>query len=92
MVSMRECIADTVVCGTPIRKGERVAFGIAFGGGPHVCPGAQLARLEARVLLEVLIEKVERLELEAGHRWEKVPVFWANGPRSLPATIELRSA
>ncbi|MFP6640016.1 MAG: cytochrome P450 [Myxococcota bacterium] len=60
---------------------------ITFGNGPHVCPGASLARLEGRVLLDVLLEKVERIELEAGYRRQKVPVFWANGPQSLPASL-----
>jgi len=60
---------------------------VAFGGGPHVCPGASLARLEGRVLLDVLVEKVDRVELDVGYRWSKVPVFWANGPQELPATL-----
>lgn len=60
---------------------------ITFGNGPHVCPGASLARLEGRVLLEVLIEKVERIELQTGYRRQKVPVFWANGPQALPAKL-----
>ena len=64
---------------------------ITFGNGPHVCPGASLARLEGRVLLDVLIEKGERIELEAGYRLKKVPVFWANGPQHLPATLTARA-
>ena len=31
---------------------------IAFGGGPHVCPGASLARLEARVALDAFLDRV----------------------------------
>ena len=65
---------------------------IAFGGGPHVCPGASLARLEGRVLLEVLIERVATIDLEPGLAWEKVPVFWANGPAGLPARLTARAA
>ena len=65
---------------------------IAFGGGPHVCPGASLARLEGRVLLEVLAEKVAAIEVAPDHRWRKVPVFWANGPRDLPAKLTPRAA
>ena len=59
----------------------------AFGGGPHVCPGASLARLEARVVLEVAVERLARIELAPGFVWEKVPVFWANGPARLPARL-----
>lgn len=60
---------------------------LAFGGGPHVCPGAVLARLEGRVLLDVLADRVERIELPAGWRPQPVPVFWANGHASLPAKL-----
>jgi cytochrome P450 family 142 subfamily A polypeptide 1 len=62
----------------------------AFGGGPHVCPGASLARLEARVLLEVAVERLERIDLAPGFEWEKVPVFWANGPERLPTRLHVR--
>lgn len=65
---------------------------IAFGGGPHVCPGASLARLEGRVLLEMLLEKVGSIQLEPDYVWKKVPVFWANGPGGLPARLTPRSA
>ena len=63
----------------------------SFGGGPHVCPGASLARLEGRVLLEVAAERLARIELPEGFVREKVPVFWANGPASLPALLTPRS-
>ena len=59
----------------------------AFGGGPHVCPGASLARLEGRIVLEVAIERLTKIELAPDFEWEKVPVFWANGPTSLPARL-----
>ncbi len=60
---------------------------VGFGGGPHVCPGAALARLEARVLLESLAERVAEIRLPAGFLREKVPVFWAEGPVALPAEL-----
>jgi cytochrome P450 len=108
---LRECCADTELAGVRIRRGEKVAFGVAsanrdeqhyespdefrldrprqsahvaFGGGPHVCPGSALARLEGRTVLEVLRERVAALELEPGFVKRKVPTFWANGPASLP--------
>jgi cytochrome P450 len=60
---------------------------IAFGGGPHVCPGANLARLEARVATEVLLDRVASITVAPGHRFEKTPVFWAYGPTKLPVTL-----
>jgi cytochrome P450 len=60
---------------------------LAFGGGPHVCPGASLARLEGRVALDVFFDRVEHARVADGYRREPVPVFWANGPRRLPVTF-----
>lgn len=65
---------------------------MAFGGGPHVCPGASLARLEARVVLEAAVGWLERIELAPDFVYEKVPVFWANGPAALPAKLRPRAA
>jgi len=56
---------------------------VAFGAGPHVCPGAFLARMEAKVALEALLDRVERIELAPGYVFDPNPVFWALGPRTL---------
>lgn len=40
----------------------------AFGRGAHTCLGAPLARLEARIALEVLIERLPGLRLAPGRR------------------------
>ncbi|HUP75665.1 MAG TPA: cytochrome P450 [Acidimicrobiales bacterium] len=63
---------------------------LAFGGGPHVCPGAALARLEARVATDVLVERVRRIELDPQWRYRAVPVFWANGPVDVVGTMMAR--
>ena len=60
---------------------------VAFGGGPHVCPGASLARLEARVALETFLDRVDLVAPETGWVRRKAPVFWANGPVDLPVRI-----
>jgi cytochrome P450 len=60
---------------------------LAFGGGPHVCPGASLARLEGRIALEVFFDRVDHARVAAGYRREPVPVFWANGPKHLPVDL-----
>ena len=60
---------------------------LAFGTGPHVCPGASLARLETLVVLETLCERVERFTPVDGFVSVPNPVFWALGQRSLPVTL-----
>ena len=61
---------------------------LAFGGGPHICPGAALARLEARIAIETPARARRCDDLDPEYRFEKVPVFWAYGPSSLPVTLE----
>jgi cytochrome P450 len=60
---------------------------VAFGAGPHVCPGASLARLEAQVLLDTLLDRVETISTEPGWVARKTPVFFANGPIDLPVRV-----
>jgi cytochrome P450 len=116
-VLARAVLADTEVEGCPLRKGDRVVFGLAsanrdearfdnaaefrmdrpkpredlaFGTGPHVCPGASLARLETVAVLETLCDRVADLALVEGFVPVPNPVFWALGPRSLPVTVTPR--
>jgi cytochrome P450 len=60
---------------------------LAFGAGPHVCPGASLARLEAAAVIEEFCERVRALRLADDYVPDPNPVFWANGHRSLPAVL-----
>ncbi len=55
---------------------------LAFGLGTHFCPGASLARLEARVALEVLLSRFRRLEL-ADREVERVPSLLTRGPKAV---------
>jgi cytochrome P450 len=55
---------------------------IAFGFGAHVCLGASLARLEARVVFEELLRRYPRYEL-AGPI-ERRPSVFVNGLTSVP--------
>jgi cytochrome P450/acyl carrier protein len=41
---------------------------LGFGGGVHACPGAPLARMEARIAFEVLLERTETLRLDPAAR------------------------
>jgi cytochrome P450 len=43
------------------RPNDHVAFG---AGGPHYCLGASLARLEAKVMFEAIITRIEGLEVD----------------------------
>lgn len=61
---------------------------LAFGAGPHVCPGASLARLEAIVTIEELCRGVRSLRLAEDFVPQPNPVFWALGHRRLPVVLE----
>ncbi|MCY3661588.1 MAG: cytochrome P450 [bacterium] len=52
-------------------------FPMSFGGGPHYCIGAALARLEGRVAFELLLDRFEHLELAEGfqNRWHPNVAF-----------------
>jgi hypothetical protein len=60
---------------------------LAFGTGPHVCPGATLARLEATTVLEALCDGVAAFALVDGFVPVPNPVFWALGHRRLDAAL-----
>jgi cytochrome P450 len=52
---------------------------LAFGGGEHFCLGAALARLEGRIALQVLGERLPHLRLEPGQSFTHVPHFFMRG-------------
>jgi cytochrome P450 len=56
---------------------------LAFGAGPHICPAAGLARLEARIAAETLLDRVDALAFPPDHALDLNPVVWANGPQTL---------
>ncbi|MEU9919844.1 cytochrome P450 [Streptomyces griseoluteus] len=60
---------------------------VAFGFGPHYCPGGMLARLESELLMDVLLDQVPGLKLAVPP--EEVPFrkgALIRGPESLPVT------
>ncbi|MGQ0803529.1 MAG: cytochrome P450 [Actinomycetota bacterium] len=61
---------------------DHVAFG---GGGPHFCLGANLARLEIRVMFEELLDRFAHVEL-AGPV-ERIRSNFTNGLRHMPVTF-----
>lgn len=59
---------------------------VAFGGGPHFCLGAPLARLEARLTFQTLLRRFPDLRLNADSV-EYRPNFNLRGLKSLPVAF-----
>ena len=50
---------------------------VAFGLGTHVCPGAQLSRMEARVALPAILGRFPRLRLAGKPTWRRTIILRA---------------
>ncbi len=72
-------------------KLDRVATNhVAFGqGGVHVCLGMWLARMELKVLLKVLADKVEKFDLLSEPTWTRSNFIC--GVKKLPLRAHLRT-
>ncbi len=61
---------------------------LAFGGGPHICLGAHLSRLEAQVALPALFARYPNLSLAAdAATLPPVPSFFSNSAAVLPIRL-----
>ncbi|HET8527200.1 MAG TPA: cytochrome P450 [Actinomycetota bacterium] len=61
---------------------------MAFGsGGPHVCLGAHLARLEVRVMFEEMVPRVKSLETTGPI--ERLRSNFINGIKHMPVRVDL---
>jgi cytochrome P450 len=62
---------------------------LSFGYGAHVCPGATLARTEARIGIRALLSRYPAgtIRLARGFQYENVPTFFECGPRRLPVEL-----
>ncbi len=58
---------------------------LSFGGGIHLCLGAQLARIEADEALKVLLERLPGLELDDPQRPQWKNTITLRGVTALPA-------
>ncbi len=65
---------------------------LTFGYGPHVCPGAALARTVARIGVAAYLDRFASgaLALAPGYRFEQVPTYFEHGPRRLPVVVATR--
>jgi cytochrome P450 family 142 subfamily A polypeptide 1 len=63
---------------------------VAFGFGPHFCLGANLARLELRVLFEELLDGLPDLELAEATEPESRPANFVSGYERLPVHFSPR--
>ncbi|WP_406129739.1 cytochrome P450 [Streptomyces sp. NBC_00989] len=60
---------------------------LAFGHGPHLCVGAELARIEGRIAFEAIFARFPALRLAAPEDLEPLESFISNGHQLLPAVL-----
>ena len=62
---------------------------VAFGEGIHFCLGAPLARLEARIAFETIVERFTNVALaDAGQPLSYRGSFFTRGLRELPLVVD----
>ena len=57
---------------------------LTFGGGPHLCLGMHLARMEATVAMNALLDRVPDLRLDPSEPPPRVVGLAFRSPASLP--------
>jgi cytochrome P450 len=65
---------------------------VAFGHGPHFCLGAPLARLEARIALTDILERLPQFALASAEPWPPRQGLHVHGPARLPIRFRPRSS
>jgi cytochrome P450 len=80
---------DDAVFADPFRfdVGREPNKHLAFGHGHHFCLGAALARMEIRLVLEALLDRVERCELAGPVEWTRSNKH--TGVRHMPVDLVL---
>ena len=63
---------------------------LAFGHGIHFCLGAPLARLEAKIVLSILLERIQHIRRQQDYQIETLRSSFILGPKHLPITFTLR--
>jgi cytochrome P450 len=77
-----EAVFDEAARFDPTRAPQR---NLAFGEGLHFCLGAPLARLEARVALEAVLERIPHYRVVGPIEWSRTSVL--RGPVRLPVQL-----
>jgi cytochrome P450 len=66
---------------------ENIRDHMAFGKGPHFCPGSNLSRAEARIAFNVILDRIEHIELAPDYQPSFHPNFITRVPVELPLVI-----
>jgi hypothetical protein len=56
---------------------------LAFGNGAHFCMGAPLARLEMKIILEELTNRLPHMQMTENQKWEYIPTLTFRGVQKL---------
>ncbi len=67
---------------------RKAARQISFGHGAHYCLGAPLARLEARIALPAILQRLPELRLVEGTELEPVPGYLLHGMTRIPMRFQ----
>jgi cytochrome P450 len=59
---------------------------VAFGGGPHVCLGQHLARIEIDAILVEVLTRMDNLEIPNPPQW--LASTFISGPKSMPVRFK----
>lgn len=90
MISLSSANWDDSVFPSPERfalERDTVRQHVAFGSGPHICPGASLARLEARSLLNAFADRFDQVEPGAGYSFDHAAHGMLHGPHTLRLVV-----
>ena len=68
--------------------GTAAGIGFAFAYGAHVCLGMHLARMETRVLLETLFDRLPNLHLDPDAHDVHISGLIFRSPQSLPVRFD----
>ena len=69
---------------------DNASLHLAFGHGEHYCPGAMLARAEARIAVERLLDRVQNVRLAADNTFDYEDTFVLRGLRALHVEFDAR--